>query len=55
VKIGMTIHSTWVPEISNRSATYRVPVEQDYNEKLRTIERKDELSPLFEQYVYPNF
>ena len=55
VKVGMTIHSTWVPEISNRSATYRVPVEQDYNEKLDTIERKDELLPLFKQYVYPNF
>ena len=55
VKIGMTIHSTWVPGIQPRSASYQVSVKEDYDEKLQRIAKEKELQPLFEQHVYPHF
>lgn len=55
LKIGLTIHSTWVPEIHARTAPYHVSVKEDYDKKLQTIGREQDLLPLFEQYVYPHF
>lgn len=54
VKVGLTIHSTWVPEIAPRRATYRVPVKEDYDQRLAHIKRPD-LQELFDTYVYPHF
>ncbi len=38
LKVGMTIHSTWVPEIAQRTATYNVPVKEDYDQRFQHIE-----------------
>jgi hypothetical protein len=54
VKVGLTIHSTWVPEIAPRRATYGVPVKADYDQRLVHIKRPD-LQELFDTYVYPHF
>lgn len=54
LKVGLTIHSTWVPEIAPRRATYKVPVKTDYEDRLTRINRPD-LRPLFERHVYPHF
>jgi carotenoid cleavage dioxygenase-like enzyme len=55
LKIGLTIHSTWIPAIHKRKATYKISVQDDYNEKLKRIKREQELGPLFHTYVYPHF
>ena len=55
VKIGMTIHSTWVPKIQPRTAGYRISVREDYDEKLQRIGLEKELKPLFENHVFPHF
>lgn len=54
VKLGLTIHSTWIPEIKRRCATYKVSVREDYDERLRHINRPG-LLPLFQNYVYPHY
>jgi carotenoid cleavage dioxygenase-like enzyme len=54
VKLGLTIHSTWIPEVQRRCATYQVSVREDYDERLNHIKRPV-LSPLFQKYVYPHF
>lgn len=61
LKVGMTIHSTWLPEISPRQATYSVPVKKDCEQRFRHIKRMKQnpkirkLRRLFEQYVYPHY
>jgi hypothetical protein len=67
LKVGMTIHSTWVPEIAKRKAIYNVSVKKDYEERLDRINKmksekqsdknyeSHDLRQLFEQYVYPHF
>ena len=54
VKLGLTIHSAWIPEICRRRATYNVSVREDYDERLRHIKRPG-LLPLFQNHVYPHF
>lgn len=55
MKIGLTIHSTWVPSIQKRTAAYLVSVRKDYEERLNHIDRVNELKDLFEKHVYPHF
>jgi carotenoid cleavage dioxygenase-like enzyme len=63
LKVGMTIHSTWVPEIAKRKATYHVSVEKDYEERFDRINQmkseseseKRDLRRLFERHVYSKF
>ncbi|MGP1387252.1 MAG: carotenoid oxygenase family protein [Thainema sp.] len=62
VKLGLTIHSTWLPEIKPRSATYNVPVRADYQNRLQHNLMQDihptavaDVQQLFEKFVYPNF
>jgi carotenoid cleavage dioxygenase-like enzyme len=49
---GATLHSWWSPNVSERSATYRVAPEVDYGPR---IAHRPLLEQLFEQAVYPNF
>ena len=51
LKIGLTIHSTWVPSIQERTASYKVSIRDDYKERLHRINRLEELEPLFNTYV----
>ncbi|MFN9622321.1 MAG: carotenoid oxygenase family protein [Cyanobacteriota bacterium] len=55
VKVGLTIHSTWVPRIQPRKATYCVSVRDDYDKRLEHINAQEEVIQMFRDYVYPNF
>ncbi|MCP9928255.1 carotenoid oxygenase family protein [Cyanobium sp. CH-040] len=61
LKVGMTIHSTWVPSIAKRTATYNVPVKTDYDQRFVDIKRMKQnpeirdLQDFFEEHVYPHF
>lgn len=56
--IGMTIHSTWLPRLNPRQASYYVSVPEDYQEriaKIPTPERRQRIEQLFRDRVYPHF
>jgi len=55
--IGMTIHSTWLPRLNPRRASYYVPVPEDYEPRLAQLspERRERLERLFRDHVYPHF
>jgi carotenoid cleavage dioxygenase-like enzyme len=58
LKIGMTIHSTWLPQINSRQARYAIPVRADYQPLLDQLpdgDRKTLIQDLFEDAVYPHF
>ena len=50
---GYTIHSTWLPQIHRRNATYHISPQQDYQAYL--CHKPKALQELFEQEVYPHF
>jgi carotenoid cleavage dioxygenase-like enzyme len=54
LKIGMTIHTAWVPGIAQRTATYRVDARKDYEERIK-LSGDEEIQLLFEDSVYPHF
>lgn len=53
---GSSLHTVWLPEVGPRTATYGVPVRQDY-EALVKQKAQDwpEIETLFENEVYPHF
>jgi carotenoid cleavage dioxygenase-like enzyme len=58
--LGTTIHTTWLPEIAPHTANYYIPVEEDYEPLLKTMEKQfpeyiAEVQELFEKEVYPHF
>jgi hypothetical protein len=60
LNFGTTIHTTWLPEIAPRTASYYIPVEEDYEPLLEMTEKKfpdlkGEVRELFEKEVYPHF
>ena len=50
---GYTIHTTWLPQIARRQATYNVPVRQDYEPLVEKA--APAVQQLFETAVYPYF
>ncbi len=52
-KFGLTIHTAWLPKIAPRTATYQVPVRQDYQTLVK--QKSPEIQELFEDHVYPHF
>ncbi|WP_204140743.1 carotenoid oxygenase family protein [Halomicronema sp. CCY15110] len=50
-QFGFTMHTDWLPAIAPRTATYHVPVRQDYDPLLT----QPEIRRLFHEQVYPHF
>lgn len=57
LKIGMTVHSTWLPEIGKRQAKYYIPVAEDYQDRLPQddSQKSQKIRQLFQTEVYPHF
>ena len=61
LKIGYTIHTTWLPTIQGRTAAYKIPLDQDYPfaspEYLAEMppELKRRVRDFFDQNVRPHF
>jgi len=53
LNFGYTIHSVWLPQLSSRTASYCIPVQQDYEQLVKPKSLK--IQQLFEQEVYPHF
>ena len=53
LKLGMTIHSTWLPKIGKHQAKYNIPVKTDYDSLIQN--QNPIIVQLFEQEVYPHF
>jgi carotenoid cleavage dioxygenase-like enzyme len=50
---GFTIHTAWLPKIAKRTASYNIPVKQDYQP---LVDRKSrQIREMFDKYVYPHF
>jgi hypothetical protein len=50
---GFTIHTAWLPKIVKRTASYNIPVKQDYQP---LVDRKSrQIREMFDKYVYPHF
>lgn len=52
-QMGLTIHTTWIPEIGPRNATYNVPVREDFEPML--VGQPHLVKELFETQIYPHF
>jgi hypothetical protein len=52
-KVGYTIHTTWLPKIAPRTASYCIPVRKDYQELVQNADST--IQELFEKKVYPHF
>jgi carotenoid cleavage dioxygenase-like enzyme len=52
-QMGLTIHTTWVPEIAPRTASYHVPVQADYDPLL--VNEPEAIRRFFKEEVYPHF
>ncbi len=52
-QMGLTIHTTWIPEIGPRKATYNVPVREDFEPSL--LNQPAIVRELFETQIYPHF
>lgn len=50
---GYTIHTAWLPEISNSTSDYHVSVRKDYQELIK--QRCRRVQDLFEKHIYPKF
>ncbi|MCT7949595.1 carotenoid oxygenase family protein [Ancylothrix sp. C2] len=53
LKLGFTVHTAWLPKISKRTATYNIPVEDDYKDLV--AKQPPEIQELFEKEIYPHF
>lgn len=50
---GLTLHTTWLPELKQRTSSYHIPVRKDYEELVNKQPQK--VKDLFEKEVYPHF
>ncbi len=57
LNLNLTIHTTWLPDIAPRTASYYIPVREDYQAYLNQVALtvRDQAKALFEKYVYPHF
>ena len=53
LKLGFTVHTTWLPKIAKRTATYNIPVEEDYKDLV--AQQPAEIQELFKKEIYPHF
>jgi len=69
LNIGLSLHTAWLNNISDRQASYKIPVKQDYQsllnnwlefiDTLKTLKEEDkhqikkEIKELFEREIYP--
>jgi len=53
LKLGFTVHTAWLPKIAKRTATYNIPVEDDYKDLV--AQQPVEIQELFEKEIYPHF
>jgi carotenoid cleavage dioxygenase-like enzyme len=53
LKLGFTVHTAWLPKIAKRTATYNIPVEEDYKDLV--AQQPAEIQELFEKEIYPHF
>ncbi|MEP0880313.1 carotenoid oxygenase family protein [Trichocoleus sp. ST-U3] len=53
LKFSLTIHTAWLEKIAPRTATYNIPVRQDYKNLVK--QKSQEIQDLFETEVYPHF
>jgi carotenoid cleavage dioxygenase-like enzyme len=52
-KVGYTLHTTWLPTISSRKASYCIPVREDYQALVDNADST--IRELFERDIYPHF
>ncbi|MBF2034676.1 MAG: carotenoid oxygenase family protein [Leptolyngbyaceae cyanobacterium T60_A2020_046] len=52
-QLGLTIHTTWVPEILPRTASYHIPIQADYDPLIK--DSPEMVKRLFRHHVYPHF
>ena len=53
LRFGFTLHTAWLPKIAKRTATYNIPVEEDYKDLV--AQQPAEIQELFEKEIYPHF
>jgi carotenoid cleavage dioxygenase-like enzyme len=53
LKFGFTTHTTWLPQIAPRTASYYIPVREDFADLV--IQQSQEMQQLFEEAVYSKF
>ncbi len=53
LKFSLTIHTAWLQKIAPRTASYHIPVRQDYQGLVK--QQSQEIQELFETEVYPHF
>jgi carotenoid cleavage dioxygenase-like enzyme len=51
MNFGFTVHTTWMPKIARRTASYNVPVREDY--QAIVSQQPDYIQELFNDWVYP--
>ncbi len=52
-QMGLTIHTTWIPDIAPHTASYHIPVQADYDPLIAN--EPEEVKRLFKEEVYPHF
>ncbi|HHP7231625.1 MAG TPA: carotenoid oxygenase family protein [Xenococcaceae cyanobacterium] len=53
LNFGYTVHTAWLPQIKPRTASYQIPVRQDYEALVN--QKSAKVRELFEQEIYPHF
>ena len=53
LKFGFTLHTAWLRNITSRTASYNIPVKQDYQELVK--QNSLEIRKLFDEEIYPHF
>ena len=53
LNFGFTMHTAWLPTIAPRTASYDIPVRQDYENTVK--QKSPKIQELFEKDVYPYF
>lgn len=48
---GFTVHTTWMPKIARRTASYNIPVREDYHDVIS--KQPQYIQDLFNDWVYP--
>lgn len=52
IDFGVTIHTTWLPEVAPRDAAYQVNIKEDYEKEVLET-RNPTIQKLFSDYIYP--
>lgn len=53
LNFGYTLHTTWLPRIAPRTASYQIPIAEDYGAIVARQSAK--IQQLFHQEIYPHF